>query len=357
MAAGVTIPGALNLESNGVSHLSDVVLSLPTDPAFAIPPAVLAAAEPTLADPRPDAFSKVGVAAPANDLTFLDRIHVIPRRRDLGPVISEQEIEVEVWNAYRNRGKILDEITVEGPAGIEVVDHLGLPAELAATQSEIFVVEVSEEGDPQINNVVTWVFLDVVETGTTLEIVGFRLIPFPFAPNMARPISESFGYLTDVLEAFSSMEQRVQLRVVPIGSIGYSVFLNERRDAQMAAAILFGNQARAYGVARWSFRVGLTAPVAVEDELIYCPTTDIPFVSGGLIMLWISPYQWEVLTIDSVETDHLVVTSGARKAWTVAATTVVPMVVGRLSNSEALTWEALYRASQDLTFDVDGFTP
>ena len=357
MAAGVQIPGALYLETTGVSHLSDAVLSLPTDPAFAMLSGLLAGEEPDLADPRPDAFSTVGLPAPANDLTFLDRIHVIPRRRDLGAVISEQEIEVEIWNAYRNRAKILDEITVAGPAGINVVDHLGVPAEFAATQSEIFVVEVSEEGDPQINNVVTWIFLDVLETGTALAIVGFRLIPFPFAPNMERPIAESFGYLTDVLEAFSSMEQRVQLRVVPVGSIGYSVFFDKRRDAQMAAAILFGNQARAYGVGRWQFQTGLTAPVAIEDELIYCATTDIPFVAGGLVMLWTDPYHWEVLTIDSVETDHLVVTSGARKAWPAAGTAIVPMVVGRLSNSEALTWEALYRASQNLTFDVDGFTP
>lgn len=357
MAVGVPMPGALSLDSNGVSHLADVELSLPTDPAFAIPSALLAGADPTLADPRPDAFEKVGLRAPANDLTFLDRIHVIPRSRDLGAVISAQEIDVEVWNAYRNRAKILDDITVTGPAGITVVDHLGVPAEFPATQSEIFVVQVSEEGDPNIDNVVTWEFLEIVETGTTLEVVGFRLIPFPFAPNMATPIAETFGYRTDVLEAFSSMEQRVQLRAVPVGSIGYSIFLNQRRDAQMAAAILFGNQTRAYGVARWQFTIGLTTAVAVDDEEIYCPTTDIPFVAGGLVMLWINPYQWEVLTIDSVETDHLVVTSPARNAWPIAGTAVVPMVVGRLGVSEALTWEALFRASQDLTFDVDGFTP
>lgn len=355
MAVGVPMPRALYLESNGVSHLADVVLSLPTDPAFAMLSGSLAGGEPDLADPRPDAFSKVGLPAPANDLTFLDRIHVIPRTRDLGAVISEQEIEVEFWNAYLNRSKTLEDITVTGPAGITVIDHLGLPAEIAASQSEIFVVEVSAEGDPQIDNAITWIVTGVPDAGNVLAIVGFRLIPFPFEPNMATSLREGFGYLTDIIVAFSGMEQRIQLRDVPVGSITYSVLLNERRDAQMAAAILFGNQPRAYGVARWQYRTTLTAGASADDLSIYCATANIPFVAGGLVMLWVDPYTWEIHTIESIAADHLVITSGLQGAWTAGITTVVPMVVGRLSDNEAISWQTLEKLSQTLRFDIDGF--
>ena len=153
------------------------------------------------------------------------------------------------------------------------------------------------------------------------------------------------------------MEQRVQLRAVPVGTLGFSVFLRERRDAQMAAAILFGNQARAFGVGRWQFRTALTAPVSIDDLEIYCSPADIPFEVGGLVMLWSSPYVWEVLTIESIESDHLVVTTGAQRAWTVADTAIVPTVVARLSPDEAISWESLARLSQVLTFDVDGWRP
>ena len=200
-------------------------------------------------------------------------------------------------------------------------------------------------------------FDGVDELGTDLRLVGFRLIPFPFPPNMSAPVSETFGYLTDVLVSFSGMEQRVQLRAVPIGDLSYQIYLSDRRDAQMAAAILFGNQTRGFGVGRWQFRTGLTSTIAIDDEQIYCDLEDVPFVAGGLVMLWSSPYVWEVLTIESVESDHLVTPAGAQRSWAIAGTAVVPAVVGRLSQDEALSWEALERATQAIKFSVEEWTP
>lgn len=357
MPVGVAIPGALPLDGVGVGPLADADLPLPDSEAFAIFGRNIAGAG-TLADPRPDAFAKAGLRGPAFDLIYHDRIHIFPRWRDLGSVVSEQEIDVEVWNAYLQRANILDDITVTGPAGIEVVDDLGLPAHFPATQSHVYVVEVSAEGDPQIDNLITWVFVDIDDTGTGLRVLGFRLIPFPFDPNMSSAISETFGYLTDVIAAgFDGTEQRVQLRAVPVGTITYAVFLSAVRDAQMAAAILFGNQPRAYGVGRWQFQTPVTVAASVDDVDVYCVTTDIPFEVGGLIMLWIDPYRWEVLTIDSVAADHVVVTSPLRFAWPAIETAVLPVVVGRLSTEEVLSWESLAAVSQTLTFDIDGFTP
>jgi hypothetical protein len=36
---------------------------------------------------------------------------------------------------------------------------------------------------------------------------------------------------------------------------------------------------------------------------------------------------------------------------------VLPLVIGRLSTGEDITWESLVIASQALTFSVDGFRP
>ena len=357
MATGVPAPSALSLPEIGVQQLQGADLPLPTDPAWTLAAAAFAAGRGPLADPRPDAYEKGGLPGRTHDLVFHDCIHVIPRRRDLGAVVSEQEIEVEVWNAFLARARVLDDITVEGPAGIEVVDHLGLPAHFPSSDSQVYAVKVSAEGDPQIDNVVTWVFIGIDESGTGIRILGFRLIPFPFAPNMAQPINETFGYLTDILTAFTGMEQRVQLRAVPVGTISYSVFLNEARDAQMAAAILFGNQPRAFGVGRWQFQTPLAVDAIADDLGVYCATSDVPFEVGGLVMLWRDPYHWEIQTIASVEADHLVLTTGLQHSWSAGVTSVIPAVVGRLSTDEALTWQSLTAASQNLTFDIDGFRP
>ena len=174
---------------------------------------------------------------------------------------------------------------------------------------------------------------------------------------MAQPIVETFGHLTDILVSFRGMEQRIQLRAVPIGTIGYSVLLDELRDAQMANAILFGNQARSFGVARWQFRVALAQDATAGDLEVICDTAHIPFEPGGLVLLWTDPYHWEVQTIDAVLADRIVLTLGLRNSWTAGATAALPLVVGRLSPEEVFTWESLTIGSQALVFDIDGFRP
>jgi len=358
MPAAVEIPAPLHLGpgAGASTDLSGAVLDLPTaQPLHLV--SVLGGTPGGLADPRPDAFAMTGAGAPVQDLAILNRIHVIPRRRDLGAVVSEQEIEVEVWNAFHSRAKTMEEITVAGPAGIEVVDHLGQPAHFPSSDSQIYEIKVFAEGDPLIDNLITWVFTSLDPAGTNIRILGFRLIPFPFPPNWAEPVRETFGYMTDILESFRGMEQRIQLREVPIGTITYAALLNELRDAQMAGAILFGNQARPFGVARWQFRAELAQDAVPDDLLVYCDTTDIPFEPGGLVLLWTDPYNWEAQTIESVEADQLVLSLGLRKAWTAGVTAVLPLVVGRLSEEEGLTWESLMMASTELTFDIDGFRP
>lgn len=356
MANGVPMPSFYSLAEVGVQDLLSANLPDPTDNAGALTAFGIVGTPGALADPRPEAFAKTGFLAPTHDLVWLNHIHIFPRRRDLGSVVSAHQFEVEVWNGFMRTSQILDEITVEGPAGISVIDHLGQPAHYPASDSQVYTVEVSAEGDPQIDNLITWVFVDIDSSESNVTILGFRLIPFPFPPNMAQSITETFGYLTDIIRSFSGQEQRMQLRVVPVGTVGYSVYLSEVQDAQMANAILFGNQPRAFGVGRWQFRTPLAIAAAVDDLSIYCTIDDIPFVAGGLVMLWTSPYEWEVQTIESVESDHLVLTSGLRSAWAVR-TAVLPMVVARLSQEVGLSWQSLLAVSQKITFDVDGFRP
>jgi len=357
MPTGILVAGPESLDPNGAQQLQDAILPPPTDPAWSKAAMAEVGTYGSLADPRPDAFAKTGVWAPAHDLACHDKIHVIPRNRDVGFVVSEQEHLVEVWNAFLTRAMILDSIGLTGPAGVEVIDHLGQPAHYPASQSEIYTYKVLPEGPPTIDNMITWVFLTIDSSGTDHRVVGFRIIPYPFPPNWRHPVVEDYGYMTDIMTSFRGMEQRVQLRAVPVGSLSYTSLLNEPRDAQMAVAILFGNQPRAFGVARWQFRRTLTTDANPHDTEIFLDTTDIPFQTGGLVFLWTDPYTWEAQTIDTVLSDRLVLEVGLERSWAAGVTVVLPMVVGRLSPDEAVTWENLLIASTALTFDIDGFKP
>ena len=359
MATALLAPGPLALVSNPASSvgLRNASVALPTvDASVVIPGTMEAPLAGVLADPRPSALAFSGVSAPVEDLAIFDRIHVIPRSRDLGAVISEQQVEVEVWNAFHQRAQILEDITVEGTSGVSVVDHLGLPAHFAGSASEIYIVQVAATGDPNVNNLVTWLFTGISELGTDMLLVGVRILPVPFDFNWDDPVVEIYGYLTDIITAYDGTEQRRQLRTVPVGSIGFSIALRELRDVQMANAILFGYQPYLFGIPKRQDAVRLTQEASAGTSLVYCPTEHIPFEVGGLVYLWRDPYTWEAQTIEEVNADHLVLAIGLANTWP-AGTLAMPMVTGRLSQDEALTWESLDIGSQALVFTVEGFRP
>jgi len=358
MATAVLIPGPLNLVSGtdfSVNLATAVLDPISTRPLQLVGMNIGVRTVP--ADPRPAAFQRVGGIAPVHGLSVFGRVHVIPRRYDLGAVVSEQKAEAEVWNADIHRAQILEEITALGPTGIEVEDHLGQPAHFPASNSQVYLVRVLTDGDALIDNLITWVFTGQNPLGTNFRLLGFRLIPFPFPPNWAQPVSETFGFLTDIIVSYRGMEQRIQLRAVPVGTIRYSTLLDDLRDAQMAGAILYGNQARAFGVGRWQFQTRLLQDAGAGDHDVVCDTSDIPFEPGGTVLLWTDPYHWEVQTIESILPDRVVLSFGLIQSWTAGPTVVLPIVVGRLSSEEGFTWDALAIGSTSLTFDIEGFRP
>jgi hypothetical protein len=131
MPTGVEYPAPANLDSNGVADLAGASLPPVSSNAWALAGEFTLGSFAILADPRPDAFAALGLSGFAHDLACHDRIHVIPRRLDLGFVVSERQVEIEVWNAFFARAKTLDEITLTGPTGVEIIDHLGTPAHFA----------------------------------------------------------------------------------------------------------------------------------------------------------------------------------------------------------------------------------
>lgn len=355
MPAGSLISGPAVLEGPIAFDLEAASIPVPSSGSwsFAALP-FLAGSLETLADPHPIGFPGAARKLPLFDSLFFDRIHVIPRRKDFGAVITDQEIEVEVWNAFLAESRKLTAIVVEGPEGIEVDNPLPLPTIFPATESKLYTVRALAEGDPTIDNLVTWTFEGVPISGTNIVLVGFRLNPWPFEPNMVEAIEESFGYLTDILVARSGSEQRIQLRAIPIGSLAFSVLL-EDREYQLAQALLY-QQARAFGVPLWQFRTKLLALAAADQNEILIDTSFLPFQAGGLVFLWIDSFTWEAQRIAEVQADRLILDLDLRSSWP-AGSWAMPLVIGRLSEDEAFTHESLRAGSARIAFSVEGFTP
>ncbi len=357
MAVGILTAGLGAFPSVGSTPLANA--DLPTFlevETFRILPLALIG-DPTEVLRVMPAEAHLGLLSFSHGHAVFEKIHVIPRTKDLGAVGTLQEFSVEVWNAYRYVAQSLQSITAAGAGNVTVLNPLGFPTHFPATASRLFTIQVPGEGDPVINALVTFIFVGIPSAGATdVTVLGFRMIALSFDPNRATDVVESFGYVTDVLEAFDGTEQRVQLRASPLGTIAFSLLLEDLRDVQEMGAILYGNQARAFGVPRWPFLTLLTAPALTGQLELLCDTTHLPFEVGGLCLVRSGPRTMEAHTIEAVAADRITLAFPLVADWAIGAQ-VLPLVIGRLSTEEVFAWESLSIGALDLRFSIDRFTP
>jgi hypothetical protein len=257
------------------------------------------------------------------------------------------------------------------------------------------------------------------------------LLPFPFEPDLSQPIVETFGYLTDVMVSENGTEQRVQLRVIPVGSINARILGIQPAHAQLLNALLHGHLTGPFAIGRWQFATPLIDDAEQGDTAIHCNTEQIPFEVHGLVLIWSDPLHYELRVVSYLEAELIqldagivedeeitgvqqgssypllhsgvmdvsvtgpsgtpeydltddytvdawtgriyIVPGGAiendsgleisyvygavANNWQAGQTYIMPAVVGRLSKSESVNWESLIVSSEDVTFDLDGFTP
>lgn len=297
------------------------------------------------------------VRAPIHDHVWLDRIHVIPRTLDLGAVLSDQLVSVEVWNAFLRRARIVTSVVVTGPAGVELDSPPATPTHFPGSDSRMYIVRILGQGDPRIDNRVTWNFTGIDPSGTDLAILGFRVLPFSVMADGAGRVVERYGYLTDVIVARDGTEQRVRLRAVPRGSIEYELTCVDPRDSQLVNALIYGFQSRPCGVPLWHYASRLTAQATAGTVNVPVPTTDVPWAVKSLVFLWRDPMTWEVGRVSAIAPSALTVELALQSTWLATLTWAMPLVIGRLSEEESFQWAALRTGRSRLRFDVDGFLP
>jgi hypothetical protein len=354
MAAGVATPGPLIVTGPMAAPLEAAELPVPSSPAFALAPGALAGPRQAWTEPGIEAIAVAGVHAPEHDGQWFDRIHVIPRSVALGFVVADRGIEVEVWNAWR-RGRNLTSIPVTGPDGV-TGPVVSLPQQFAALQSRVHTVVVSVHGEPEIDNVVAWVFADLGSEGSDLTLTGWRLVAFSIPPDGIGTVQESLAYLTDLLEGWDCQEQRAQLREVPVYGLGYSFACLEARESQLLRGLLEGQGANLYAVPMWQYANRLEADVlagatslAVETDSVLYPD----WTGQKLLLLWRDAHTCEVALVDTVGVGTVTLSKGTGLAWP-AGTLVVPVVVGRLNGAPELARDSTRVRSGKVAFRSPG---
>ena len=280
---------------------------------------------------------------------LFEKIIVVPRSKKLGFVLAKILFTVDVWNSFRNLFQTMTAINITGTGGLIITNPFGFPLSYAAMQARSFQAEVPQAGDAQILNTADFVFTGI--SGTELVVDGTRLVVFSLDPDWTEPVRERSEYLTLIQAAHSQKEQRMQLRITPRPVLAFRVLTLSRRDTAVLDALLWGWQARLYGVPMWMDSQALLVDVAINDTVIQVSTTFRRFQVGGLMMLWRDMHTFEALTIQSILSGSLTLTSPVTLAWLADGKTyVLPLLIGRLPDDVAVRRPNNFSAELDAQF-------
>lgn len=254
------------------------------------------------------------------------RVHLLPNRISLGSLASEQSRTIEVWNAYLT-SKTLTEIQIQNGEGMSLLGPSPAPTAFGANESRQYLLSVTPNGPPTVNAQFDFIFtLDTV----ILRATGRRIVGWVFSPDWSQPVVERLEWLTQVMESYSGIEQRVRLRTGARRSLEYSQLLGSHDERVRMENLVHAWQARVFGLPLWQEVRLSTYTLAAGTTVIPVDTDSNDFVAGGLVGL-VFGTDSEFAEITEVQGTGLLLKSPLEKTWP-AGTKILPVKPARLQN-------------------------
>lgn len=274
----------------------------------------------------PNAINGQGLRSYMDDYYY--RIHITPPITDLGNLLSVQNRQIRVWNAYLTPVTILS-VTEEGLDGATMAPPAGFsaaPFVLPALKEITYDIAVSLDGPPQLNATIT--FQNNAGPDAVAHLIGSRVVVFPFLPDWLAGIDETLSSRSSVLRSPDGDEQGISLRRKMRRS--YAIPYTLRNElAQQAENLLFGWQGRLYGVPAWPEQTYLTANAAAGTKVLALSTADRTLFPKSLILVFLgkNAVGGEVREVLSVTPTAVTLKDTLIGTWP-AGSRVVPVLFG-----------------------------
>lgn len=177
-------------------------------------------------------------------------------------------------------------------------------------------------------------------------------VVFPFAPDWGDGITERLQFLTRVLASETAAEQRAGLRLAPRRQFDAPVYL-VGRERQMFDLSIYARGAQQWLLPIWHEIQLLVADLPAASSSIPCDTEHLEFTAGGRALLrGEHAWEFEEVTIDSVEPEGLVLDGITAAAWP-AGTRLYPLRRARLVEQPQVTRITDIAASAAVSFLID----
>ena len=222
---------------------------------------------------------------------YYNRIHIIPKKIDLGNLLSVQTENISVWNAYLD-AQLLSDIVAENTDGLEMVEPTLTPTSFAALELRNYVLNISTSGSPVIDALYTFNF---ESESPTLEVIGRRVVIWHYKPKY--PFKERFEWKTDIITSFKG-EQRIRLRDSGRQGIAFTSVISST-DYTKAKALAFQWVHRVFGVPVW-IDMRLVGTINAGAMSINVDTTNADFRADDIILIWSSNDSFEALETTNI---------------------------------------------------------
>lgn len=257
----------------------------------------------------PKAISAVRQGSYFQDL--YNRIHIAPRRVDLGNVVTTQSFSIFVWNAHI-QSEVLSEIS-GADEGILLSGQAAPPLTISANTEVDWQMSVTPDGQPVLDRFIEWHFEN--DEKPRVRVTANRIVAWSFTPDWAGGVSERLEWLTDVLTSETLVEQRRSLRATPRRYFE-ALFYAEGRERQMLDLVLYGWGSRVWALPIWPDVQLLEVQVTIGATRIHCQTEHLDFTIGGLAMLrGEDAFTYEVVEVNGVDEFGLDLKRGTQQAW------------------------------------------
>lgn len=255
---------------------------------------------------------------------WYNRVHFIPSRLDLGNLLSSQNREVILWNAF------LEDVNVSSfgavnADGISVTQPIATPYNAIPLSMNRYILAVNVSGPPSILASLHWTIEGV---DYTVPITGRRTVIWPFGPNWKTEVEDTLEYLTHVETAFDRTEQRFAGRAVPRRILEYTTQITGRYT-QLFESYMFGWADRLFAVPLWQEPAKLNSAAGVGDVVLAIDTAGRSFKDDGLLVVFQNPLTYEAMEIDTVSAGSVTLKKGLDFAWA-AGTRVYPVMISKL---------------------------
>ncbi len=270
------------------------------------------------------------------DLWF-NKIHLIPSRIDVGNLTGNQTREIEIFNSFYDQDVIVDDLETTGNlSGVDL--DIAPPVTFAPLESKIFLLSVNVAGSPEFDG--SYLMQTSIGQLLTLQVLGRRIIVFPFRVDWTSGVKEEINYLSKVYEASAGSEQRVlHNRGKSRRSIEYDHIFAASNDLDESNNLRMLFDSLVYGWQNRNFIIGesfddrlLENDIAAGAMFVPTITAYRDFEIGSYLLLWRNEYDFEAGEVADILPNGISLARPLEKSFPGVQTRVSPARIAFLED-------------------------